>query len=137
VTAADLPPQPAPDADSEGFWAATADGRLAICRCSGCRIWLQPPLERCRRCGGPTTFEPVAGTGTVYSFIVQRQPVAAGYAEVPYVVALVDLDEQAGLRLPARLVGIDPEAVRVDMRVRAEIVDLPGGDYRVPVFSPA
>lgn len=132
-----VPPQPAPDFDTEGFWRATAERRLALCRCTGCGLWLQPPLERCRRCAGPTRFEEVAGTGTVYSYIVQRQPVVVGYVDtVPYVVALVELDEQPGLRLPARLVGVEPEGVHVGMRVAAELVDLPPGDYRVAVFRP-
>jgi uncharacterized OB-fold protein len=137
VTPAPYPPQPAPDVDSEGFWEATAEGRLAMCRCVECGLWLQPPLERCRRCAGATHFEEVAGTGTVYSFIVQRQPSVVGYEnEIPYVVALVELDEQTGLRLPSRILGVEPEKVRVGMRVRAELVDLPGGDYKIPVFQP-
>ena len=137
MTAAQYPPQPAPDVDSEGFWDATADGKLALCRCTECRVWLQPPLERCRLCAGATAFEEVAGTGTIYSFIVQRQPSVVGYLDaLPYVVALVDLDEQDGLRLPSRIVGIEPEDVRVGMRVAVELEDLPGGDYKIPVFRP-
>ncbi len=135
MTAAQYPPQPVPDVDTEGFWQATAEGRLALCRCTECGLWLQPPLERCRRCAGATAFEEVAGTGTIYSFIVQRQPSVVGYQDaIPYVVALVELDEQTGLRLPTRIVGLEPEDVAVGMRVRAELVDLPGGDYKVPVF---
>ncbi len=138
MTAPQSPPQPAPDVDSEGFWEATAEGRLAICRCTECGLWLQPPLERCRHCAGATTFEAVAGTGTVYSFIVQRQPSVVGYLDaIPYVVALVDLDDAPGVRLPARLVGIEPEAAAVGMKVAVEFDDLPGGDYRIPVFRPA
>jgi uncharacterized OB-fold protein len=138
TSAAQFPPQPAPDVDSEPFWAATADGRLALCRCSECRIWLQPPLERCRVCEAATSFEPVAGTGRVYSFIVQRQASVVGYLDaLPYVVALVELDEQLGLRLPSRLVGVEPDDVTVGMRVAVEFTALPGGDYTVPVFRPA
>jgi uncharacterized OB-fold protein len=133
-----LPPQPAPDADSDGFWQATAGGRLAMCRCQSCRLWLQPPLERCRRCQGEAGFEEVTGAGVVYSFIVVRQPSVPGYLDdLPYVVALVELDEQPGLRLPARLVEIQPEDVKVGMRVEARLVPLPGGEYVVPVFRPA
>ena len=47
-----IPPQPVPDADTAPFWAATAAGRLAMCRCQSCGLWLQPPLERCRACAG-------------------------------------------------------------------------------------
>lgn len=134
----DTPPQPAPDADSEGFWQATAEGRLALCRCRSCRLWLQPPLERCRRCAGETTFEPVTGRGRLHSFIVVRHPSVPGYLDqLPYVVGLVELEEQDGLRLPGRVVGVEPDEVGVGQSVEAELVPLPGGDRRVAVFRPA
>jgi uncharacterized OB-fold protein len=133
----DLPPQPVPDATTEPFWQATAAGRLAMCRCTSCRLWLQPPLERCRRCAGPTSFEDVAGTGAIYTFIVQRQAVSPGYVHnLPVVVGLIELDEQPALRLPGRIVGVDPAQVTCGMRVLAELESLPGGEYAVPVFRP-
>lgn len=131
----DQPPQPAPDADSEAFWQATAAGRLTICRCTSCRLWLQPPLERCRVCNGPTAFEEISGNGEVYSFIVVRQASVPGYlTDLPYAVVLVELDEQKGLRLPSRIIGTPIESIRVGMRVKAELVRLSGGDYVVPIF---
>ena len=75
------PPQPAPDADSAGFWAATAAGELRLCRCADCRRWHQPPLERCPACGGATGFELVSGCGRIKSFIVVRHPAVPGYLE--------------------------------------------------------
>ncbi len=132
-----IPPQPIPDEDTQRFWDATARGDLELCRCRECRRWLQPPLERCSACGGATAFEPVQGTGEVHSYLVVRRPSVPGYLEdLPYVVALVELDEQPGLRLPGRMIDVDPEKVQIGDRVEAEIVDLPGGDYRVPVFRP-
>lgn len=129
------PPQPEPDADTAGFWQATADGELQICRCQVCGHWHQPPLERCRRCAGPTSFEPVSGRGTVSTYIVQRQPAVVGYFDaVPYVVALVDLDEQAGLRLPGRVVGADRDTVTIGARVRVRIDDLPSGDHQIQLW---
>jgi uncharacterized OB-fold protein len=134
----EVPPQPAPDEDTAGFWQAAADGRLELCRCEQCRQWLQPPLERCPACWGETSFEPVAGTGELHSFIVVRQPAIPGYRDqLPYVVAPVELDEQPGLRLPGRVVGVDPAQVEIGQRVRAEIEGLPGGDFSVAVFRPA
>jgi uncharacterized protein len=133
-----IPPQPVPDFDSEKFWESTAEGRLALCRCQACGCWLQPPLERCRRCAGETAFEEVSGQGSVYSFIVVRQPSVPGYLEdLPYVVAVVELPEQKNLRLPARLVDVEPEAVRVGIPVQVAFQPLPGGPFVVPVFRPA
>jgi uncharacterized OB-fold protein len=79
----------------------------------------------------------VAGTGEIYTFIVVHHPSVPGYLDaVPYVVALVELDEQPGLRLPGRVVGVGPSAVAIGDRVRAELEPLPGGDFVVPVFRP-
>ena len=130
------PPQPEPTVDTEGFWEATAAGRLSLCRCQACGLWHQPPLERCRHCAGPTGFEPVSGSGTIYTFIVQRQPAVVGYFDrVPYAVAIVELDEQPGLRLTGRVVDIDVDDVAIGMRVQARIEPLPGGDFHVPVWE--
>jgi uncharacterized OB-fold protein len=99
---------------------------------------MQPPLERCRKCGSPTTYQPVSGGGEVYSFIVQHRPVTVGYIDnVPYVVGVVELDEQKGLRLPGRIVDVAPADVKVGMRVKARLERLPGGDFVVPVFAPS
>jgi uncharacterized protein len=133
MTAAQYPPQPAPDVDTEGFWEATAEGRLALCRCTECRRWLQPPLERCRHCAGTTAFEDVAGTGTIHSFIVQRQPSVIGYAdEIPYVVALVELDD--GPRIISNVLA-PPDAVEVGMAVEAAFVPA-GEDAALLRFRP-
>ena len=133
-----IPPQPGPDAESVGFWEATSRGRLELCRCDECGLWMQPPLERCRRCKGTTSFQPIAGEGVVHSFIVQHRPVATGYVDhLPYVVAIIGLDEQEGLRLPGRIVDAAVDEVHVGMRVRARLEKLRGGDFVVPVFVPA
>jgi uncharacterized OB-fold protein len=132
------PPQPAPDSDTHEFWEATRDGQLKVCRCQACGYWHMPPLEQCRKCAGPTAFEPVSGNGTIETFIVQRQPAVVGFFDqVPYAVALVDLDEQPALRIPGRVVDIAPDDVRIGMRVTVRLEQLPGGDYTVPVWAPA
>ena len=136
-TAPDPPPQPVPDADSRGHWEATAEGRLALRRCQECGWWAHPPLERCRRCAGLTAYEAVGGEGTLHSFTVIHRAAVPGFGDqVPYVVGLVDLDEQGGLRLAARIEGVGAGQVHVGQRVRARIVAHPGGEFHVPVFSP-
>jgi len=133
----ETPPQPIPDEDSSGFWKATGAGHLEVCRCQGCHRWLQPPLERCPGCWAETKFEAVAGSGEIHSFIVVHQPAIPGYRDkLPYAVGLVELDEQAGLRLPGRIVGVEPSGVKVGQKVQAELEDLPGGDYKIAVFRP-
>ncbi|MFG1923336.1 Zn-ribbon domain-containing OB-fold protein [Cryptosporangium sp. NPDC048952] len=126
------PPPPAPliDADSIGFWAATREGRIALCRCGDCGTWLARPLASCSRCGAKTRFEDISGTGTIYSYIVVHHPsVPAFAAMVPYVVALVEFDE--GPRLPGLLLGQPGE---IGDRVRAELTRFPGADEDAVTF---
>jgi hypothetical protein len=129
------PIQPVPTPDTLGFWEATARGELALCACGCCDRFLHPPLERCPECGGPTRFTPVSGDGSLHSYIVVHRAVVPGYRP-GNVVALVDLVEQEGLRIAAQLVDVHPEAIHIGMSLRARIVDLPGGPYRIPVFAP-
>ena len=108
-----------------------------MCRCThaDCGLWMMPPLHACRKCASPTHFEEVSGAGLVYTFVVQRQAAVSGYLDnLPYVVGIIELDEQEGLRLPGRIVDIDPQDVVCDMRVQAELEQLPGGNFVVPVF---
>ncbi|MER5754526.1 OB-fold domain-containing protein [Streptomyces sp. NPDC002088] len=127
------PPRPLIDADSVGFWEATREGRIALCRCSDCGAWLARPLERCNRCGGPTSFTDVTGAGTIYSFIVVRhRSVPAFAALVPYVLALVEFDE--GPRLPGILLDEQGPGVAIGQRVRAELVEFAGAGERAVAY---
>jgi uncharacterized OB-fold protein len=72
--------------------------------------------------------------GTVYSFTIVRHapnPELAG--SVPYVVALIELDE--GPRLVSNVVGVDPDLVTVDQRVQVRF-DRVGPDTVLPLFAP-
>jgi uncharacterized OB-fold protein len=94
---------------------------------------MHPPLERCRRCGGPTAFEPVSGRGRVFSFIVVRHQAVPGH-QVPYVVALVELEEQAGLRITGVLQA-DPDKVTVGAPVEVVLAPIGQAGLRAPEFK--
>jgi uncharacterized OB-fold protein len=128
----EIPPQPYPNVDSEGFWAATNRGELSICRCLECRTWMHPPLERCRACGGATAFEPVTGAGMIHSFIVMHRASVPGLAQVPYAIVLVDLVDAPGIRLTGILADAQPSNAVIGAAVNARIVDVPGGYFRAP-----
>jgi len=131
----DLPPAPRPDPDTAGYWSATTAGVLAIARCGDCAWWVHPPVERCPRCGGTLRFERGAGSGTGFSFITVHQPSVPGFLrDLPYRVGLVELDEQPGLRLPGGFDAFSNAEPRIGDRVAIELVDLPGGPYRIPRF---
>jgi len=104
--------------ENSAFWQGGANGELLIYRCAGCARWFHPPAPVCPTCNstdvGP---EPVSGRGSVYSFTVNHQAWTPDLAD-PYVVAIVELDEQPGLRFLTNIVGSPPDAVTIGMRVR-------------------
>jgi len=132
---ADVPPQPEPNVDTQGFWDATARGDLALCRCDACGAWLHPPLERCRRCAGSTSFTPVSPAGHVHSFIVMHRASVPGQGPGPFVLALVDIDGAPGVRLSGRVADAAPSDVAVGAPVAIRIVDVRGGPFHEPEFS--
>src|SRR5262249_48632578 len=91
------------------FWTGGADGELRIARCQECGWYMHPPLPLCPSCRGRDVRpEAVSGRGTVWSWTLNRYQFAPGMAP-PYVVAIVELVEQAGLRLLTNVVGCEPE----------------------------
>jgi uncharacterized OB-fold protein len=127
-----LQPIPVPDPDSEPFWEGLKNGKLMLCRCDDTGRWIHPPLERSRYTGGPVHFEEVSGDGTIFSYIVARQALVPG-RKPPYVIGIIELAEQPGLRLNA-IIAADPAEVRIGQAVRMRIVDLGDSGYRVPEF---
>jgi uncharacterized protein len=70
----------------------------------------------------------VSGRGTVYSFTVNHQP-WDGVGDA-YVIGLVEIDEQPGLRLTTNIVDVDPDDVRIGLPVEVAFED------HDPVFLP-
>lgn len=111
------PPLPELSVDNKAFWTGGASGQLLVTRCGACGLWLHPPRPVCRRCHSTDVRpEAVSGAGTVVTYTVNRQQWLPDL-EVPYALAIVELDEQTGLRLTTRLVDVDVDAVRIGMRV--------------------
>ena len=56
---------------------------------------------------------------------------------VPYVIAIVELVEQPGLRMMTNVTGCDPDEVRIGMPVHAVFVPFAGrDDIAAPHFQP-
>ena len=122
---------PVPDAVTAPFWEGVAEGVLRIQRCASCGRHVFYPRAVCPHCGGTDlTWVESTGAGRVHSFTVVHRAPPDYRDEVPYVVALVELEE--GVRLMTRLVEVEPSAVRVDLPVEVAI----RGEPRLPCFRP-
>jgi 3-oxo-4,17-pregnadiene-20-carboxyl-CoA hydratase alpha subunit len=125
--------RPAVNRDTEFFWAGTARGELRIQRCGGCGRLRHPPGPMCPECGeAKPEFVVASGLGEVYSYVVHHHPPVPGRS-VPFVVALVELDE--GVRMLAELVDVPPSAVHIGLPVVAGFVRV-DESLSMPVWRP-
>ena len=68
-------------------------------------------------------FKQASGRGKVFSYVVFHRVYHPGFAdEVPYVVALIELEE--GPRLLSNVIGIEPDAVVCEMPVQVAYEDI-------------
>ena len=116
------------------FWTAGRNGRLAILRCDNCGEWLHPPSPVCPAClSRRLTARDGSGLGTIETFTVNHQAWTPDLS-VPYVIAIVGLDDCERVRLTTNLVGCAPETVRIGARVR--VVFVQHDDVWLPLFTP-
>jgi uncharacterized OB-fold protein len=104
--------------------------------CGACGRWMWPVKSRCIDClSDNVRWEPATGRGTLYSFTLVHQLVHPGFkGEMPYVLALVDLEE--GVRVHTSIVGVANEDLHIEMPVSVVFVPA-SGEIAVPMFEPA
>lgn len=120
--------------ENRAYWTGGADGVLNIMACDACDHRIHPPQLICPNCLSDRVAPRAAsGRGTVYSYTINHQPWLPGL-EVPYVLAIVALDDQPGVRITAQLHDIAPEAVMIDMPVRVGFCA--HGEVHIPHFVP-
>lgn len=127
-------PIPVPSPESKPFWAAVHEHRLELQRCDDCGKFWFPPSLLCPHClSENSAWTPVSGKGEVFSFVVFHRVYHPGFSDdVPYTVALIELDE--GPRMLANLRGIAPGDVKCGLRVHAVFEDVTD-DTTIPQFT--
>ncbi len=124
---------PAVTEETEGFWAAAAEGRLVVERCDTCGAYCFPPRGMCRQCRG-RSMSPIeiTGRGRIYSFTVNYQRWLPDL-DVPYAIVLVEFPDHPGVRVVGRLRGCEPADIAIDDEVDVGFEPGPGG-YAIPSF---
>ena len=121
--------------ENEHFWTGGAAGELRFLRCAGCRRYIHPPLPLCPQClGRELRPEAVSGRARLLTYTINHHPWIPGF-DPPYVVAIVEIDEQPGLRLTTNLVDCEPEAIRIGMPLQVCFEACDDGIY-LPLFRP-
>ncbi len=90
--------------------------RLQGTVCENCGQYSFPPRAVCPKCKSRNQKLFVfSGKGTVFSFTTIYQTIGAYQDKVPYLVALIDLDE--GPRITAQLTDVEWDEVHIGMPV--------------------
>jgi len=128
-------PLPAVTEDGAPYWEACRHDELRAQRCGACGHVRWPPSVLCPKClGEDAEWVRLSGRGTVYSFIVVHRPQhPAFFDDVPYNVAIVELDE--GIRLHANVVDCAPDALRVGLPVEV-VFQRVNDEITLPRFRP-
>jgi hypothetical protein len=116
-------PLPVASAESQPFWEGCRQHKLLVQRCEQCHGYWFPPATLCPHCLSPKwAWTEASGGGKVYTFVVFQRAYHPGFkGEIPYCVALIQLDE--GPRMLSNVVG-DPKDVQCDARVQVLFDDV-------------
>ncbi|MCP2299113.1 putative OB-fold protein, contains Zn-ribbon domain [Nocardia amikacinitolerans] len=107
--------------DTEFFWEGAKLGELRIQKLPDGTLRHPPIPALWKDKSEPTDYVVASGRGTVFSYVVHHAPKVPG-RELPFVVALVELEE--GVRMLGELRGIEPAEVEVGLPVRVEFEKL-------------
>lgn len=110
-------PIPVPSPESQPYWDGLREHKLLTPRCDACESYWFPPALLCPRCNSAKwTWTAVSGRGRIFSYVVYHRVYHPGFAdEVPYAVAVIELDE--GPRLISNVIGVAPDKLVCDMKV--------------------
>ncbi len=119
-------PLPSITDDTRPFWDACRRKVLVVQRCASCGAFRHPPSPVCWGCRSFAHDWPaVSGRGTLFSYATVHRAFLPGLEPaIPYVVAVVALDDAPGVRVVSNLVDVPPEAVRIGMPVEVWFEDV-------------
>ena len=130
-------PLPSPSPETERFWEGCRNHELLLPYCRGCESYFFYPRSFCPNCfSWDIEWRKASGRGKIYTFAIQHRAWHRGWAEdVPYVNAMVDLDE--GPRIYTNIVGVepDPKNIQCDMAVEVVFEDV-SDEITLPKFRP-
>jgi uncharacterized OB-fold protein len=118
ATEAAAKPLPEPTRDSKPYWDGLNEGRLLLQQCAACMKTRHYPRPVCDACYSmEVAWSEASGRGQVHSWTVAHHPFHPGFKEeLPYIVAIVDLEE--GVRMNAQMRGVTPDEMRIGLPVQ-------------------
>jgi len=136
--ASQSPPVPESNELTKFYWDAVREHRLELLRCSGCGHYVHYPRRICDRCLSMDLAPgEVSGRGTLYSYSVIMHVSHPYFADkIPYVVGVIDLEEEPGVRIPTGIVDCAEDQLRCGMPMEVVFKEVTP-TLTLPFFRPA
>jgi uncharacterized OB-fold protein len=131
-------PLPVIDDSNRHYWEGARQHRLVMQRCVECRTWVHPPRPLCPGCRSQQLVpEELSGKGRVYSWSVMHSGGNPGFEDrIPYVVLVVELDEQKGLLTIGNIFDCATEDIEIDLPLEVTWEDV-NDEITLPQWRPA
>jgi len=118
------------------YWTGGRDGELRFQRCNRCGYYLHPPAVLCPKClSKDIGIQAVSGRAEVLAYSINYQPWMPG-PELPFVLAIVGLEEQDDLRVTTNIVHCPVDDVHVGMKVQVVFEPHEDEEVWIPLFEP-
>ena len=131
-------PIPVPQGESDEYWNKAKEGELWLRSCNDCGGAYFYPRDISPCCfSRDTTWVQASGNATLYTYaIVHRAPHPGFVGDVPFVPAIVELEE--GPRMPTSIVIDEPtqENLQIGMALKVVFEDITDS-IALPKFAPA
>ena len=138
MTQAYKTPIPSPQGESDQYWQKAKEGELWLRKCNACGEAYFYPRDISPCCfSRDTTWIKASGKATLFTYgIVERAPHPGFVEDVPFVTAIVELEE--GPNMPTNIVMEDPTPEKLQVGMPLEVVFEEITDtISLPKFKPA
>jgi uncharacterized OB-fold protein len=117
------PPLPRPNPMTQFFWDGCKARKLQILRCQACGWFVHYPRPVCNK--------------SLYAYTLTMQAFHPYYVDkLPYTLAVVELEEQPGLRITTNIVDVAEADLKTGMPVRLAWREV-APDVVLPMFTKA
>lgn len=120
------------------FWEGAARGKIMVQCCADCGTRRWPPRFACWTCRSlETKWVEEMQEGRLYSWTIVGAPTSRAYADVPYIVGIVELEEKPPVRLIGYVADIDTSRLCAGLKLKARFVKAgPAGEMTLVHWEP-